>query len=103
MTDLHTRDRVRGLIQSAGSRFCTVSFIKADGSARTMTIQPRVTSHIKGLFATETGQKAAATRAANHPELLNVWDVANRAPRSINLDTVNTVAIDGQVHVIRPS
>ncbi|UMA64620.1 hypothetical protein LVO79_16705 [Roseivivax marinus] len=92
----------RDLIASAGSRFCTVTFTKKDGSERTMQIQPAaLRSRLKGDAATDAGKRAAETRRATHPNLLPVWDAQKRAPRSIDLATVTRIAIDGREHVFR--
>lgn len=87
------------LITSAGGRFCAVTFIKADGSERVMQVQPaKLAKHVKGDAATDAGKRAVATRKARHPNLLPVWDVKAKAPRSINLATVTTIAVDGMAY-----
>ena len=89
----------RDLIASAKGRFCAVTFIKKDGSERVMNIQPAaLPKHVKGDDASEAGRKAAATRKERHPHLLPVWDVAAQGVRSVNLDTVKTIAIDGMAY-----
>jgi hypothetical protein len=89
----------RDLIQSAGGRFCAVTFTKADGSERTRKVQPATLQHhVKGDDAAEPAQRAVATRKARHPHLLPVWDAEAKAPRSVNLATVTRIAVDGQVH-----
>lgn len=71
---------------------CTVTFIKADGTARTMNVShDALRAHVKGADATEAGQKATATRKARHPHLLPVWDADKDAPRSINLTTLRSI------------
>lgn len=90
----------RALIASAGGRFCAVTFIKKDGSERTMQIQPATLQHyVKGDAATEAGKKAVATRKERHPHLLPVWDAKAKAPRSVNLATVTAIRINGMSHV----
>lgn len=89
----------RDLIASAGGRFCTVTFTKKDGTARVMKVQPAaLRQHIKGEAASKAAKIAAATRAARHQHLLNVWDVEAQAPRSINLATVTRIATGGAVY-----
>ena len=89
----------RALIASAAGRFCTVDFTKADGSERTMRIQPaKLKLHVKGRDASEAGSKAAVTRALRHPHLMPVWDADKAAPRSVNLSTVSRITVDGQTH-----
>ena len=92
----------RDLIASAGGRFCAVTFTKADGSERTMQVQPATLQrHLKGDAATEAGKQAVQTRKARHPHLLPVWDAKAHAPRSVNLATVSRIAVDGVVHEYR--
>lgn len=92
----------RALIASAKGRFCSVTFTKKDGTARTMKVQPAtLRQHVKGSAASKAGQKATATRAARHPNLLPVWDVEAKAPRSVNLQTVSRIAVNGTVHEYR--
>lgn len=92
----------RRLIASSGSRFCTVTFRKKDGSLRQMRVQPAsLKLHVKGDAATDAGRKGAVTRAARHPHLLPVWDAGKGAIRSINLDTVSRIAVNGAVHEYR--
>lgn len=86
----------KALIANAKGRFCGVTFIKADGTLRRMNVQPaKLALHVKGDAATEAGQKATATRKARHPHLFPVWDVRANAPRSINLETVKAIRING--------
>lgn len=89
----------RALIASAKGRFCSVAFIKADGTKRVMSVQPsKLAKHVKGDEASQAGRKAAATRQRRHPNLLPVWDAQAQAPRSINLATVTSIQVDGAVH-----
>lgn len=92
----------RDLIAAAAGRFCTVTFIKADGSLRSMQVQPATLQHhVNGDKATTAGQRATATRKARHPHLMPVWDAKAKAPRSVNLATISRIAIDGRVHEYR--
>lgn len=90
------RERVRKLIESAKGRFAAVDFIKKDGTLRTMQVQPAALKfHVAGDDASDAAKKATATRKANNPNLMPVWDVASQGVRSINLDTVLGVTLDG--------
>lgn len=90
---------VRGIIDAANSQFVSVSFIKKDGSTRVMNVQPfAIRSHIVGEAASESMQRAVATRKENHPNLYNCWDVQANSARSINLDTVFLIKAQGKVH-----
>ncbi|UWR30178.1 hypothetical protein K3758_01130 [Sulfitobacter sp. W002] len=92
----------RDLIASAGGRFCAVTFTKADGTERTMQVQPATLQrHVKGDVATDAGKRAVQTRKARHPQLLPVWDAKAHAPRSVNLATISRIAVDGVVHEYR--
>lgn len=89
----------RDLIASSGGRFCSVTFIKADGSERTMQVQPAaLRHHVKGDAASDAAKRATHTRKARHPHLLPVWDAKASAPRSVNLATITRIAVGGQVH-----
>ncbi|MEM7470264.1 MAG: hypothetical protein AAF340_02860 [Pseudomonadota bacterium] len=90
----------RERIEAAKGQICSVTFIKKDGSERTMKVQPaKLKFHVKGDDATEAGKKAVATRKARHPHLFAVWDVEAQAPRSINLKTITHIAAGGHCHV----
>lgn len=89
----------RELITNAGDDQCKVVFTKADGSERTMIVQPAaLSSHVKGAEATQAGQRATITRKQRYPHLLAVWDVEAQAPRSINLATVKTITTGGMAY-----
>ena len=76
-----------------------MTFTKKDGTERTMQVQPATLKHhVKGDAATDAGKRAVATRKANNPNLLPVWDAKAKAPRSINLATVSRIAVNGTVH-----
>ena len=98
------RADVRGAILGEGGKLVAVTFTKRDGTLRTMKVQPpALRSRVKGEAATEAGQRAVATRKANHPELMPVWDVDAGGVRSINLDTVSRVASGGTVRTFDPA
>jgi hypothetical protein len=96
------RENIKALIESAGSTFIGVDFIKADGSLRTMNVQTHAGhSLLKGDDASESAKSALITRKANNPHLMPVFDVANNAWRSINLDTVQRITIRGTTFTIK--
>lgn len=89
----------RDLIAKAKGRFVSVTFIKKDGTPRTMRVQPaNLRQHVKGDAASKAARAATKTRVRRHPHLLPVWDSEAQAPRSVNLATVSRIAADGQVH-----
>ena len=88
-----TNEAIRALILSAGATFVSVSFTKRDGSDRTMLCQlPAIANHIVG---SERGERMAATRKVNHPELMPVYSVDAKGIRCINLSTVYRVKVRG--------
>ena len=90
------RKKIREIIEAANTQFVSVSFIKKDGTERTMNVHPTaIRPHILGEAASESAQKAVATRKANHPELYNCWDIQANSARSINLDTTYLVKSKG--------
>lgn len=90
------RARIRDLIASAGSTFIGVEFTKKDGSLRVMNIQTHAgRALLAGESASESAQQAVVTRKVNNPNLLNAYDVAAKAWRSINLDTLQKIVIRG--------
>jgi hypothetical protein len=90
------RERIRSLIASAGSRFASVVFVKKDRTERTMLVQPATGRlRVKGEAGSPSARQGAETRAQNHPHLLPIWDAGEQAFRSINLDTVLSVQVDG--------
>lgn len=90
------RENIKKLIASAGATFLAVEFIKVDGTERTMQIQlPAIASRLVGDAASDSAKQAVATRKVNHPNLFPVFDVAKKAIRSLNLDTVFAVTVRG--------
>ena len=86
-------EAIRALILSAGATFVSVDFVKKDGTDRRMLCQlPAIKSRIVG---SELGERMAATRKVNHPELMPVYSVDAGAIRSINLSTVKRVKVRG--------
>lgn len=92
--------QMKALVASAQGRFCSASFIKKDDSVRVMNIQPaRIAKAIKDPDeVSEVDKQRTETRRANNPHLLPVWDVQKQAIRSINLDTVFEIKVDGEVY-----
>ncbi|MDW9491705.1 hypothetical protein [Sinorhizobium meliloti] len=90
--------QIRALIETAGSRFISVEFVKKTGELRRMLVNPaRLGAHLRRDIAikSESHVRGAETRKANNPHLLNVWDELAGAPRTINLDTLTQIKIDG--------
>lgn len=98
LTDL-TNERIRDLIEENRNRFCSVVFMKRDGTLRRMFIhQAQMQKHVLG---TERGAKASATRAANNPDQIIAWDNGKKAFRSFHLGNVLSVRARGRTHRFR--
>ena len=82
---------LKNLLKNTNGRFFTVTFVKQDGTLRTMNARVGVTSHIKG-----TG----TSRAGTNDKYLTVFDAQKRAYRTINLDTIKSAKIDGVTFLI---
>lgn len=91
-------EQMKALINSAGGQFASVTFIKKDGSRRVMNVQPASGKFHLAENPSEQHVRASETRAANHPNLMPIWDNAKKAFRSINLDTVEEIKVGGKVH-----
>ena len=92
-------DDMKDLIMSAKGQFCSVTFVKKDGTRRVMTIQPaKLKFEVKGADGSESHQRGAETRAVAHPNLFPVWSVDAKAVRSVNLDTVESIKLGKKYH-----
>lgn len=82
---------IRALLGSNGGK-AVVEFIKKDGSTRLMAVNLNIPEDmIEG-----TGEKSAAKRRDNFPNLLIVLDEEKGAIRSVNMDTIRSVKVRGQ-------
>lgn len=60
----------RALIEAAGGRFCAVTFTKADGSERTMRVQPAaLKGHVKGAAASLSAKQAQGPSPKSYARL----------------------------------
>lgn len=102
MIDDARYDKIKNMINENGGRFVTVQFVKKDGSIRRMQVQPAALKmHVKGEAASDQAKRATATRKKNNPHLMSVFDVQKGAIRSINLDTVQEIAMKGKTFDLR--
>jgi hypothetical protein len=95
--------QIRALIETAGSRFISIEFVKKTGEQRKMLVNPArlgATLRRDTSAKSESHQRGAETRKALNPNLLNVWDEFANAPRSINLDTLTFIKIDGVAYQV---
>jgi len=97
------RANINRLIESAGATFLAVEFVKKDQTVRTMQVQLFAgRDDLAGDTASESRQQAVVTRKENNPNLRNVWDIAKKAWRSINLDSVLSVTVRGTRFEVGP-
>lgn len=74
-------------INTKNGQFFTVVFTKKNGEMRKMNCRRSVTKYLKGGKST-----------TNHKEnLMTVFDMVKKQYRSINLETVKSLAVSGQV------
>jgi hypothetical protein len=104
-----THARAKALIEGAGTHFISVEFFKKDGTLRKMNVHPTAIEHrLVGVAASESAKKGIETRRVNHPEIYPVVDVRAckagepKAIRSINLDTLVSITVDGTRHDFDP-
>jgi len=77
-------------MRSVGTRTFSVTFIKKDGTLRTINAQMRVTKHLRGTGPATT---------AHLPQYTRVFDHQKEEYRNVNLDTVQELVIDkNQIH-----
>lgn len=90
---------IRRLVDENENRYCSVVFLKKDGTLRRMLVHNAQRKfHVKG---TELGQRMAASRAANNPNLITAWDASKRAFRSFHVDQVLSVRAGGKLYRFR--
>ena len=85
-----SRDEIGGIIKSAAGRFETVTFEKKDGTKRKMNGRLGVHRYLKGGKSTQAG----------HKNLMSFYDIQARGYRTINLDTVLEVTVNGNTYVV---
>lgn len=77
------------LISAAGGGFFAVTFIKKDGTIRTMNCRSGVIKGTKG-----------GTSTLNPEQYFTVYDVQKQAHRAINKDTILSVRVNGVEAVV---
>jgi len=82
----------RKLLDSAGSRYFSAEFVKADGTLRQMTVKKWERRFLKG----EPGENK--NTCAHKPNLYTVAEQAVEGYRNINLDKLVKVKINGVVY-----
>ena len=97
MLDNQKYARVRELVKSAGSRIFSVQFTKKNGEKRIMTVQQAALApRCKGDAASDSARQGVETRARNNPHLLNVYDIGKRGIRSVNMNTLDWIKVNGE-------
>ena len=81
---------VRSMIESTNGHVFGAKFVKKTGGERVMNCRIGVTSKLKGGVST----------TAHKPNLVTVYDMVNKGYRSINLDTLKSLTIDGKTYNI---
>lgn len=77
---------LENFIEQTKGRFFTVTFIKKDGTQRTLNGRVGVTKHLKG----------SVSRAGD--QYITVFDVKNGGYRSVNKDTVKEIKFGKEVY-----
>ena len=91
------RELINSLIDSAGSTFLAVEFVKKNGERRLMNVCYTPVEE-RSMFVPANARavsKDGIIQMHHHPELRTVWDVTNDGFRNINLDTVVAVTTRG--------
>lgn len=83
MTTTMTTEQVKCLIKGKGSKIATVSFIKADGSIRTINGLFKPTSHIVG-----SDRGMAQGEAMKARGQVPIWEIAQKKWKSFYADRV---------------
>ena len=82
-TNTMTKEQVQRLIKDKGSKIATVSFIKADGSVRTVNGMFKPTSKMVG---SERGMAQGAAMAARNQ--IAIWEISQAKWKSFFADRV---------------
>lgn len=89
------RSDAQSIMEASDGAFFNVVFIKKDGSRRSMTARYGVSKGVLGDEASESAKKALVTWRENNPNLLRLFDAHKRAFRTVNLDTIESLRVNG--------
>ncbi len=93
---LARRDLLRSVLDDAGSRFLSATYTKVDGTVTKRVFQTKAgRALLAGDAASDSAKQAVETRKANHPNLVSLYDMTAHGWRSLNLDTVREIAVEG--------
>ena len=76
------------IVEQSDGKFIAVSFIKKDGTLRTLNGRLGVVKHLRGGECT-----------LDRTKYIIIYDMINKGYRSINRETIQSVTIDGVVHL----
>ena len=76
------------IVEQSDGKFIAVSFIKKDGTLRTLNGRLGVVKHLRGGECT-----------LDRTKYIIIYDMINKGYRSINRETIQSVTIDGIVHL----
>ena len=76
------------IVEQSDGKFIAVSFIKKDGTLRTLNGRLGVVKHLRGGECT-----------LDRTKYIIIYDMINKGYRSINRETIQSVTIDGLVHL----
>ena len=82
-------DLIRTIIDTAGAKFVSVTFVKANGEERQLTFNPKHIGEIKG-----TGT------SNQNPNVFKVMDIKLNQWRSFRADRVTKIKVAGQTKTI---
>ena len=81
-------NELASIVAASNGRFVSVTFVKKDGTERTMLCRLGVTKHLKG-----------GESKLNADKYLTVFDVQKEAYRAINKDTILSVKLAGTIYI----
>ena len=87
---MHTHE-IKEMIKGTKGKFFSVTFVKKDGSVRSMTARLGVKKGIKGV-----GLKFDPAER----DLMVVWATDRKSYRMVNLRTISSLKINGNTHSV---
>jgi len=81
---MNSSKALASLIEKSKGKMLTVTFVKQDGTERTLNGRMGVTKYIKG-----------SSLKKNSTEYITIYDVQNKGYRSVNRDTIVAVRCEG--------
>ena len=85
---MSSRDSVYNLIKSTNGKIFSVTFLKKDNTLREMVCRLGVTKHLQG----------GEDNKAHLPQYINVFEMASEKYKTVTLDTVKSVKVDGKTY-----